>query len=125
SSQSQQLGAQIVGTLIIGDTKFNERIGNRSERAPLGGAVLPDQPRKGSRPQPALCGKWRAIQLQEAAMDAATPFGHRPLRKALIEIARQESNQRWMDPGIGVETVHHPNPVAMSDRSGGRNRRGL
>ena len=39
SSQSQQLRAQIVGTLIIGDTKFNERIGNRSERAPLGELV--------------------------------------------------------------------------------------
>ena len=39
-------------------------------------------------------------------MDAAAPFGHGPMREALIEITRQESNERRMDPGIGVEAVH-------------------
>ena len=45
------------------------------------------------------------------------------MREALIEIARQESNQRWMDPGIGVEPGHGPEPVAMPNRRGRRDRR--
>ena len=53
-------------------------------------------------------------------MDAAASLGHGPMREALIEIARQESNERWMDPGIGVEAVHGPEPVAMANRAGRR-----
>ena len=50
-------------------------------------------------------------------------FGHGPMREALIEITRQESNERWMDPGIGVDSVHGPEPVAMANRSGRRGNR--
>ena len=56
-------------------------------------------------------------------MDAAVPLGHGPVRQALIEIAREESNERWMDPGIGVEAVHGQKPVAMANRSGHRRNR--
>src|SRR6516165_4982635 len=39
------------------------------------------------------------------------------MRKALIEVARQESNERRMDPGIGVEAVYALNPVSMPNRN--------
>ena len=58
-------------------------------------------------------------------MDAAIPLGHRPVRETLIQIARQESNQRRMDPGIGVEAIDHLQPVAMPHRGGVRRYRGL
>src|ERR1700682_1335197 len=45
------------------------------------------------------------------------------MREALIEIARQESNQGWMDPGVGIGPGHGPEPVAMPNRSGRRGRR--
>jgi len=45
------------------------------------------------------------------------------MREALIEIARQESNQGWMDPGVGIGPRHGPEPVAMPNRSGRRGRR--
>ena len=45
------------------------------------------------------------------------------MREALIEIAGQESNERRMDPGIGVDAVHGPEPVAMANRSGRRGNR--
>ena len=118
SSQGKQFGAQIVRALIIGDTELGERMCDRAERAPLGGAVVRDEPWERSRPRAALCRKRRAVDLQEASVDAATPIGHGPMREALIEIARQESNERWMDPGIGVEAVDGPQPVAMPNRSG-------
>ena len=50
-------------------------------------------------------------------------FGHGPMREALIEITRQESNEGWMEPGIGVDSVHGPEPVAMANRSGRRGNR--
>ena len=40
------------------------------------------------------------------------------MREALIEITRQKSNERWMDPGIGVDSVHGPEPIAVANRSG-------
>ena len=53
-------------------------------------------------------------------MDAATPLGHGPMREALVEVARQESNERWVDPGIDVDAVHSylsflsvPDPVCI------------
>ena len=60
----------------------------------------------------------RAVDLQKAAVDSATPLRHGPVRQALIEIARQESNERRMDPGVGVEAVHGPDQVAMPNRRG-------
>ena len=42
------------------------------------------------------------------------------MREPLIEIARQESDERRMDPGVRVEAMHRQNPVAMPDRSRGR-----
>ena len=73
SSQGQQFGAQIVLALVIGDTELGEGVCDRVERAPLGGAVLGDEPRERSCPMAALCRQRRAVDLQEAAMDAAAP----------------------------------------------------
>ena len=44
------------------------------------------------------------------------------MREALIEIARQESNQGWMDPGVGIGPGHGPEAVAMPNRSDRRGR---
>ena len=56
-------------------------------------------------------------------MDAAAPLGHGPVREALIEIAREESNERRVDPGVGVDVVDRADPVAMANRRGGRGNR--
>ena len=58
-------------------------------------------------------------------MDAAIPFRHGPVRKTLVEITSQESNERRMDPRISVEAVHGLEPVTMpygSGRLGSRRR---
>ena len=47
---------------------------------------------------------------------ATVPVGHRPVCEPLIEIARQEPDQRWMDPRIGVEAVREQQPVTMANR---------
>jgi hypothetical protein len=57
SSQGQQLGAQIVGTFVIGDAELSEGVGNRGKGAPFGSAVLAGQPRQAACPRAALCGK--------------------------------------------------------------------
>jgi len=55
-------------------------------------------------------------------MDAAAPFGHGPMRKALIEVTRQESNERRMDPGVDVEVVYREKSVAVANLAAGRRR---
>ena len=84
--------------------------------APSGRAVCGDQRRERSCPVTALGRQRRAIDLEEAAVDAAVPIRHRPVREALIEVARQESNEWWMDPRIGVEAVHGLKPIAMANQ---------
>ena len=75
SSQGEQFSAQIVCALVVGDTKLGERVRNRVEGAPPGGAVLGDEPWERSGPMAALRRKRRAVDLQKAAMDAAAPLG--------------------------------------------------
>src|ERR1700676_917464 len=79
--------------------------------------------RECSCPLAAPCCQRRPVDLQEAAVNAAIPLGHGPMRETLIEIARQESNQGWMDPGVGIGLRHGPERVAMPNRSGRRGRR--
>ena len=43
--------------------------------------------------------------------------------ETLIQIAGQESNQRWMNIGIGIQTVNDVKQIAMSNRDD-RGRRG-
>jgi len=47
------------------------------------------------------------------------------MRETLIKITRQESNERRMDPRIGIEAIDHLQPVAMPHRSGSRRYRRL
>ena len=54
--------------------------------------------------------------VRRAAVDAAAPVGHRPVCEPLIEVPREKSNQRRMDPGVSVEAVHRREPVAMAHR---------
>ena len=98
-------------------------MGNRHERAPAGGPVVFDDLRERSRPGAALRGERGAVDLEEAAVDATTSFGHAPVGETLIEVAGQKSNQRWMDPRVGVEVVHGADQVAMPDRRDNRRRR--
>ena len=123
STQGQEFGAQIILPLVIGDTELSQGVCNGVVCAPTRVAVVSDQARECSRPLAALRRQRRAVELQEAAMDAAVPLGQGPVRQALIEVAREESNQRWMDPGIGVDAVHGQKPVAMASRSGHRRNR--
>src|ERR1043165_4405506 len=101
---------------MVGDTELGQGVRDRLECATLRGTVLLDKVWKGSRPRATPCRQRRPVQLQEAAMDAATPLGHGPMREPLLEIACQEPNERCMDPGIGVETVHLAQPVTMPNR---------
>ena len=52
SSQGQQLAAQIVLALIVGDTELGERVLNRAQRVPPGVAIVGDEARERSRPWP-------------------------------------------------------------------------
>ena len=57
-------------------------------------------------------------------MNAAIPLGHRPMCEPLIEIAREKSNERWMDPAVDIQAADGAKPVAVPDRcGGGRGRR--
>ena len=95
---------------------MGERVRDRVERVPVGGAVVGDDVWQPPRPGAALSGERRAVELEEAAVDAAAAFRHGPVREPLIEVAGEESNQRRMHPGVRIEVVHFQEPVAMTDR---------
>ena len=117
ASQGQQFGAQIVLALVVMNTELSEGVCDRVERAPFGGVVVGDEAGERSGPTAALRRQRRAVDLQKAAVNPQVPLGHGPVREALIEISSQESNERRMDPGIGVDAVHGEQPVAMANRS--------
>ena len=117
SAQSEQLSAQVVDPLILGHAERSERVHDRLERIPIRGAILLDKPRQRPRPAPAACCQRRAVDLEEAAVNAVIAFRHRPVRKPLIEVSGEESNERRMEPRIDIDVADGQQPVAMTDRS--------
>src|SRR5262249_6201863 len=41
------------------------------------------------------------------------------MRETLIEVAREKSNERRMDPAVGVDAADGAQTIAVSDRRGG------
>src|SRR5258708_20224827 len=98
---------------------MGERVLDGAERMTAGGAIVRDKTRKRACPAAALRRKPRAIDLQEAAVNTASAFRHRPVRESLIEIAGEKADERWMDPRIGIEAVRREHAVTMPDGGGG------
>jgi hypothetical protein len=89
---------------------------DRIERVAFGRAIVADHLWKCASPRPTPCGEGGFINFKKAAVNPAFPLGHRPVCKALVEISGEKSNERRMDPRIGVDTVHRDEPIAVAHR---------
>ena len=83
----QKHGAQIVGVFVIADPKLVEGVRDRAERGALGGVVVANEPGQRTRPPAAHCRYPGSVDLQEAAVYAAAPLRHGPVRETLIEVS--------------------------------------
>src|SRR6185369_1609319 len=78
--------------------------------------VVLDQPWQCPRPRAALRSDRTSINLEEAAVNALAPVGHRPVSQPLVEVIREESDEWRMDPCIRIDAVDRLNPIAVAGR---------
>ncbi len=75
--------------------------------------VIGDDRRKGPCPRAAVRRERRPVDLEAASVNAAAAFGHRPVREPLVEVSRQEPDERGMHPRVGVDAADGMQPVPV------------
>jgi hypothetical protein len=104
---------------VLRDAEVGERPLDRGDGAAIRGAVVGDEARHRRRPGTELRRQRRVVEREEAAMDPAVPFRHRPMRESLIEIPGDEADEGRLDPRVGVDVRDRQQPVTMPDRCRG------
>ena len=123
-AQREKRRAQILGPLIVRNTELGKRVFNRGQFTAAGGAIFFHQLRERSRPRSAGRSQRRVVELEKAGVDASASLRHRPVSETLIEVTRDEPDQRRMNPRVGVDVVelidHIPMPNEQRRIDGSR-----